>query len=74
MRKLFLVLTSLCLAACASGPQSAPGKPKMVDAPPSSDSEKCPLGQQMVCRATSRTNIQTGDGRFCRCEITQSIH
>ena len=68
MRPLFMSLVSLWLTACAT----APGKPEMVDAPPTT--EDCPLGQQMVCRATNRENIQTGEGRFCRCEINRSIY
>ena len=72
MRNLFMILVSLWLTACATAPQSAPGKPEMVDAPPTT--EDCPLGQQMVCRATNRENIQTGEGRFCRCEINRSIY
>ncbi len=72
MRYLFMILVSLWLTACATAPQSTRGEPEMVDAPPTT--EDCPLGQQMVCRASSRENIRTGEGRFCRCEINRSIH
>ena len=72
MQRPILILMCLSLSACASAPPPVLGEPQLVDAPPTTDD--CPLGQQMVCRASSRSGIQTGEGRFCRCEFNRSIH
>lgn len=50
--------TAALLAACASSATVRDGPP-----PP----ESCASGEQLVCRATTASQVQDRNGRFCRC-------